>query len=146
MHLVHKLFQAAVSLASPGQTFWPIVSKIAAECVVVSPFVVLPSYYAWRNMLLPEQGIVRLPFEPDFWSDVYKNWEGGVWDITSAYCKIWIPAHAITFGLCPPPLRISWVAFMSFIWLIIKSTLAHRDHSTGGVAFNEEESDHDDRD
>lgn len=103
------------------------------------PFVVTPSYYAWRDMLLPEQGIVRTPFQFSFWSDVYEHWRGGVVEITTAFWKIWIPAHVVTFGLCPAPLRITWVAAMSFIWLTIHSTLSHKNHATGAIEANAKE-------
>ena len=59
-------------------------------------------------------------------TDAFIRWRDEALGITVAFWKVWTPAHIVTFGLMPEPLRITWVASVSFFWLIIKSTMVHR--------------------
>ena len=47
----------------------------------------------------------------------------------TTYWKMWPGVHAISFGLMPKELRISFVASVSFVWLIFLSTISHREEA-----------------
>jgi Mpv17 / PMP22 family len=42
------------------------------------------------------------------------------------YISLWFPVNCLTFSVVPEYLRVSWIAFVSFFWLIILSSIASR--------------------
>jgi hypothetical protein len=118
-HYVYNLWYPM--LFGRAATFWPTVKKIAADNFFMAPFIAIPTYYTWRMALLPDAAGSPNSLE----EDIFAAWKRDVVMVTVAFWKIWIPAHVVTFGFVAEPLRITWVASVSFVWLIIKSVLAH---------------------
>ena len=50
-------------------------------------------------------------------------------DLLLNYWAVWTPAQCLTFSVVPEHLRIPFVAFVSFFWLIILSTISSRDEA-----------------
>jgi hypothetical protein len=105
------------------QSLWPVVRKIASDHFVHVPLICLPLYFTWQMAFLPAEGGIRC--DGQLMQDVFDRWQMEALTIMVVFWKLWTPAHIITFGFMPEPLRITWVAFVSFFWLIIKSVLAH---------------------
>eukprot|EP00729_Bicosta_minor_P003059 gene3059-27777_t len=69
-----------------------------------------------------------------FVEEVWERWKREVIPVTKAFCMVWGPAHVVTFGVCPPPFRITWVASCSFFWLVIKSVITHAEYNEAAAA------------
>ena len=40
------------------------------------------------------------------------------------YWSLWAPVQCLTFGVVPQHLRIAWIAFVAFFWLIIFTSIS----------------------
>ena len=98
-----------------GSDILSVTIKVAFDMLVVSPFLCLPVAYLTKatiNGQTLKDGLDKYIY--DF---QHKN-------LLATYCKIWLPAQFCTFGLVPEHLRIAFIAFVSFFWLIILSTVS----------------------
>jgi hypothetical protein len=120
-HLVYN--RCYPFLFGAQQSLWPVVRKISADHFVHVPLICLPMYFTWQMVFLPADGGIRC--DGQLLQDVFDRWRLESLTIMIAFWKLWTPAHVITFGFMPDPLRITWVACVSFFWLIMKSVLAH---------------------
>lgn len=85
--------------------------------IVVAPLLCLPIAYIVKSI------IFRYSFKEGIghYVDDVKN--HGLLD---KYWMLWTPVQCISFGLVPQHYRISFMAFVSFFWLIILSSIATR--------------------
>ena len=101
----------------PGRGLRNVVTKIALTNLVSDPVFFFPAFYTMREAMGGERG-------------------AGAWDTVSraldkyrANCvtdwrnswAIWVPAHIVTYGFCPVHLRISWMASVSFAYVMLLS-------------------------
>ena len=92
--------------------------KCMADLFVHVPFLYLPLYYTFEDAVLkgtPSSGIQRL----------YLSDEPELPSVMMQYAKIFPVVHLVNFTVTPPEFRIGVVACVSFVWLVVLSTISH---------------------
>ena len=94
-----------------------VVKKVAFDMLVISPFLCLPVAYFIKAVVFGQtmkEGLNR------YIHDIQHN------KLLKKYWAIWAPVQCCTFTVVPPELRITFIAFVSFFWLILLSTVSAR--------------------
>lgn len=125
----HFIYNVAFTrIFGSAQTMKVAFQKVAADLFVHTPLIYLPLYYAFQQTVAfggtPMQGLRRF----------YGRWDsktrqfnfGEVVPTMLNYAKIWPVVHFFNFTVTPPELRIAVVACVSFVWLVIVSTISHQ--------------------
>jgi len=92
-----------------------VVLKVIASMFVLSPLVTLPVAYLVKAAVFghaPKLAMVH------YLQDV---WHKGL--LTKYWC-IWVPMQTLAFALIPERLRISFIAMISFLWMILFSAIS----------------------
>lgn len=102
-----------------GDTNAPIVviKKVLFDLLVQTPLVTLPMAYLTKAVIFRhsfQEGLLR------YKHDVVNH------GLLTKYFKLWGPVQCLTFGVVPEHLRITFIATVSFFWLIIFSTVSGR--------------------
>lgn len=98
-----------------GNDISSVAIKVAFDMFVISPLLCLPIAYLTKSVIYGQSwkdGLAKYKY------DLVEN------NLLQTYCSIWIPVQALTFGVVPEHLRIAFIAFVSFFWLIILSTVS----------------------
>jgi len=106
--IFHEIFP---KIFGQGTDVFTVISKLAFDMLVVSPFVCLPVAYLVKSDIFQYiigEGLAR------YEDDVTKN------GLLLKYWSIWGPVQCLTF---PVHLRIAFIALISFFWLIIFSSI-----------------------
>lgn len=100
-----------------GDSNSPIVvlKKVCFDLFVQTTFVTLPMAYLTKAVIFHHSFAEGLRRYKD---DVVNK------GLLMKYFKIWGPVQCLTFGVIPEHLRISFIAAVSFFWLIIFSTVS----------------------
>mmetsp|Transcript_10977 Transcript_10977/g.23325 ORF Transcript_10977/g.23325 Transcript_10977/m.23325 type:complete len:246 (+) Transcript_10977:457-1194(+) len=94
--------------------FKTVVSKVIADMGFITPLICIPMAYFVKGLLVGDSFSVSLQ---NYWGDVvhrgvlFKNW------------MIFVPVQCLTFSVIPPHFRVSFVAFVSFFWVILLSCI-----------------------
>ncbi len=99
----------------PGNDIITVLTKVSFDLLVISPFICIPIAYIVKSIIYNQtlmDGIQKYIYDLK-----YKK-------LLLTYYSIWFPAGLCTFGLVPDYLRIAFIAFVSFFWLIILSTVS----------------------
>jgi len=111
-----------------GDDFGTVATKVLFDQMVVTPFVCLPVAYLIKAIAFgepPAEGLRR------YAADARR-------DLLFKYWAIWTPTQCLTFGVVPQQYRIPFIAFVSFFWLIVLSTISARgDASVVAAAASE---------
>ena len=94
-----------------------VLQKVCFDLFVQTTLLTLPMAY------LTKAAIFRYPFREGlrrYKDDVLNN------GLLTKYFSLWGPVQCLTFGVVPEHLRISFIAAVSFFWLIILSTISGR--------------------
>ncbi|KAJ8600904.1 hypothetical protein CTAYLR_010432 [Chrysophaeum taylorii] len=98
-----------------GRDLGTATRKVAADAFVHVPFVYLMLYYPFEHFATgqgsPFQGLLKYKEEAP--------------RVLTTYWMTWPPAHLISFTVLPTELRISFIAGLSFLWLIYLSYASH---------------------
>jgi len=91
-----------------------IAAQVGADAFAVFPFLYMPTYLVFDELLRCGSffGV------PSRWCTELKN-------SMRQYMKIWPPTMLCVFALVPTELRVSFIASVSFVWLIILSVISH---------------------
>lgn len=54
-------------------------------------------------------------------------------DLLLKYWALWTPASTATFSVVPPEYRIEFIAAVSFVWLIVLSSITSREEGDEGT-------------
>jgi len=92
-----------------------VASKVLCDSLFVTPFLCLPVAYVVKSVIFQYSFKEAMSRYRD---DVMKN------GLLVKYWSLWGPVQCLTFGVVPQHLRIVWIAFVSFFWLIIFSSIA----------------------
>jgi len=118
--IVNKVIEPLFS----GNTRRAVFSKICAQNFVADPFIFLPTFYCFKEVasaqqvqktLVPTISVSQMvsqalrKYQQNCFSDLRNTW------------SLWIPGHFVTFGLCPIHLRLPWMAFLSFGYVLVLS-------------------------
>jgi len=93
-----------------GRDFRTIICKVSFDLLVQAPFLTLPIAYASNALIYRyslKKGFRR------YLNDIKKH------GLLVKFFALWGPVQTITFRFIPQHLRISFIAFVSFFWLII---------------------------
>ena len=105
-------------LFGPGQDFKAVSMKVIADALGHVPLLYLPLYYSVENALLRDVSVNGLA---DGFQQYLEEWQKPCF----AYWKMWPAFHFLNFMFTPKELRISCVAAVSFVWLVILSVISH---------------------
>jgi len=105
-----QIFGTSTSIATVLQT-------VAFDNLVHAPFLCLPSLYLLKAVV----------FEQPLAEGLQKYCMDARGDLLLKYWALWTPAQCLTFSVIPEHLRVPFVAFVSFFWLIILSTISNRE-------------------
>jgi len=92
-----------------------VLSKVSFDMLVVSPFLCLPVAYIIKG------AIYRQSF-----NEALRRYINDVKDknLIFKYWSVWGPVQCLTFTIIPEHFRITFIAFISFFWSIILSSIS----------------------
>jgi hypothetical protein len=91
-----------------------ILKNVLFSMFVVSPFLTLPMSYLFQALVFSRSPMAALH---QYWMDVRHQ------QLLKIYWTIWIPVQTIAFSIVPQHLRISFIAAVSFLWMILFSSI-----------------------
>lgn len=92
-----------------------VVTKVLVDLLILTPFLCLPVAYLIKCV------VSRYPFSEGltrYWNDVRHQ------GLVVKYWAVWGPVQCLTFSVVPRHLRISFIALVSFFWLIVLSSIS----------------------
>ena len=98
----------------------PTLKKIAITNLVGDPVFFFPVFYSLKeamNRSLHEVMAAPAKIVSSALSRYRQNYRED-WRNT---WSVWVPGHVVTYGVCPPHMRMPWVAFVSFGYLCLLS-------------------------
>ena len=96
------------------QELWTVVREVATDMFLMTPLLCLPTLYIIKAIVSDETIPSALAkYKDNVVNDnlLLKNW------------AVWLPVQTINFAIIPAEFRIPFNAFVSFIWVIILSTI-----------------------
>ena len=90
--------------------------KVITDQLVLTPFLCLPCAYLVKALVFGyplREGLRR------YLADARR-------DLLWKYWLIWTPTQCLTFSVVPEYLRITFIAGVSFFWLILLSSISNR--------------------
>ena len=99
-----------------GTDVLTVTLKVVFDQLVLTPFLCLPCAYLVKALIFAyplREGLDR------YVADARR-------DLLWKYWLIWTPTQCLTFSVVPEYLRIAFIAFVSFFWLIILSSISNR--------------------
>lgn len=108
------IYNNILPILGTGTDWKTVAKKVTVDAFGIVPFVCIPMAYLVKGLLLGRS--VRDSYS-NYWSDVvnkgvlFKNW------------MIFIPVQCLTFSVIPQHFRVSFVACVSFFWMIILSCI-----------------------
>ena len=109
-HLYPKMFGTGIDLVT-------VASKVMFDMLLQTTLVTLPIAYMSKAV------IFRYSFREAFrrYIDDIKNHK-----LLVKYYMLWFPVMSITFSVVPEHFRVTFIAMVSFFWLIILSSIANK--------------------
>lgn len=98
-----------------GTDFTTVISKVLFDSLIITPLLCLPVAYVVKSVIFQYSFKEAMSRYVD---DVTNN------GLLVKYWSLWSPVQCLTFSVVPQHLRIVWIAFISFFWLIIFSSIA----------------------
>lgn len=98
-----------------GTTVTVVLSKVLFDLCVQTTLVTLPIAYFTKALIYkysPREALRR------YWDDIRNH------GLLKKYFLLWGPVQCITFSIVPEHYRVTFIACVSFFWLIILSTIA----------------------
>lgn len=109
------------SLFGEDDSLRTVLSQVALDMSVITPFVCLPVAYMAKASVAEGEDLM----------DGLRKYVNHVQNegILFKYWAFWAPFQFMTFGVVPHHLRIPFIAFFSFFWLMILSNVSARQES-----------------
>jgi len=112
----HFVFNIAFTRIVGTSTKLPAaIAKTFLDFLGHAPFMYLPCYLAFDQFMR---------FGVDPWK-LWERWERDLWNTWCAYIKVWPFVMMVAFTVVPMELRISVLACVSVVWLMVLSCVAH---------------------
>lgn len=108
------VYNDILPLLGKGTDVRTVAKKVAADMGFISPLITIPMAYLVKGLLLGNTPVDSIK---NYYSDVVhekvvlKNW------------MIFVPVQCLTFSVVPEHLRVSFVACVSFFWMILLSCI-----------------------
>ncbi len=93
------------------------VKKVSFDMMVITPFLCLPIAYIIKAVIFGQtlrDGVTK------YVHDIKEN------KLLKKYWSLWTPVQLMTFSIVPEHLRITFIACVSFFWLILLSSISAR--------------------
>lgn len=100
-----------------GTTMRIVLIKVSFDLFIQTTLITLPIAYLTKSLIYRysfKEGIRR------YFDDIKNH------GLLTKYFVLWGPVQCLTFSVVPEHLRVTFIAFVSFFWLIILSTIASR--------------------
>ncbi|KAJ8614457.1 hypothetical protein CTAYLR_000824 [Chrysophaeum taylorii] len=109
-------FNHVLEGAFPGVRPRVVLIKVALTNAILDPCFFFPSFYSLKEALAAQRldAAVVMAALDEYHSNYMNDWLNS-W-------AVWLPAHAITYGVIPIEWRIPWVAAVSFGYVCILSS------------------------
>lgn len=122
-HVVYNV--AFTRIFGSGTDLLTGLKKVLADSAVHVPLLYLPLYYPFETVALKKGSVL----------DGLHRYRADAYDVLTTYWSTWPMVHLVSFTVMPQELRISFVACVSFAWLIYLSFKSHRvlESGTGSV-------------
>ena len=94
-----------------------VVLKVLVSMFILSPLVTLPVAYLVKAAVFghaPKSALAQ------YGNDVYNK------GLLTKYWSIWLPMQTLAFALIPTHLRITFIAMVSFLWMILFSAISSK--------------------
>jgi hypothetical protein len=101
----------------PGGDTLTVVKMVCFDLFIQTVFVTLPIAYYFKSIIF---GTTFLESTKQYLSDIRHR------GLLTKYFMLWGPVQAMTFSIVPHHLRITFIAMVSFFWVIILSSIAGR--------------------
>merc|ERR1712187_139688 len=99
---------------------WTVtIAKTCADAVVVFPFMYMPTFYFFDE-LLQAGSLRRIP----------ERFRKEMQSCMATYMYIWPAANLLMFKVVPAELKVTYIAVVSFSWLVILSYIAQQSQNT----------------
>lgn len=116
----HFIFNRAYATIFGASTTWAVaVAKTVGDALIVFPFMYMPTFYFFDE-LLRSGTLRRIP-------ERFKKEMQGCME---TYMYIWPVANMLMFKVVPAELKVSYIASVSFGWLLILSYIAQQSQNT----------------
>lgn len=100
-----------------GTSLTIVLSKVCFDLLVQTTLVTLPVAYLTKALVYQYKASKAMKL---YWNDI-RN-EG----LLNKYFMLWGPVQCLTFSVVPEHFRVSFIACVSFFWLIILSKLSSK--------------------
>lgn len=118
----HYVYNVAFTrLLGRGTDLATGLKKVVADSAVHVPMIYLPLYYPYKAMVLGDGSAL----------DGLQRYRHDAYDVLTTYWSAWPAVHLCSFTVMPQELRISFVAGVSFVWLVYLSYASHREKEDG---------------
>jgi len=100
-----------------GSNWEVVLIKVAFDCLVQTTLVTLPVAY------LAKAVIYRYSFREAmqrYVADIRKQ------GLLKKYFSLWAPVNCLTFSVVPEHYRVTWIACVSFFWLMVLSAISSK--------------------
>lgn len=115
-HLIYNV--AFTRIFGAGRDLATAMKKVVADSLVHVPLIYLPLYYPYKALVLGEGSAL----------DGLRQYRHDAYEVLTTYWTAWPLVHLTSFTILPVELRVSFVACVSFCWLIFLSYASHKDH------------------
>jgi len=124
------------SMFGTSKDVMTVLIKVSFDLLIISPFVCLPIAYITKAVIFntssndndgtSDNGTNALSFWTDSFSQAMDKYSYDIQyqNVIGKFWAIWLPAQICTFSIVPDHLRIVFIAFISFFWLILLSTIS----------------------
>lgn len=114
----HYVYNVAFTrLLGRGTDLVTGLKKVVVDSAVHVPMCYLPLYYPYKAVVLGEGTAL----------DGLRRYRHDAYDVLTTYWSAWPLVHLTSFTVMPQELRISFVAGVSFVWLVYLSYASHRE-------------------
>jgi protein Mpv17 len=116
------------SVFGDSQSWITVLEEVSLDMAVLTPFLCLPVAYLVKASVAEDENL----FDglSKYWNHVQNE------KLLIRYWSLWAPVQVLTFGFVPHHLRIPFIAFVSFFWLMTLSNISAQadSSSTDGAA------------
>lgn len=117
------------SVFGDSHSWLTVLEQVALDMAVLTPFLCLPVAYLVKASVAQDENL---------WDGLKKYWNHVQNEkLLIRYWSLWAPVQVLTFGFIPHHLRIPFIAFVSFFWLMILSNISAQADSSSTEASAE---------
>ena len=108
------IYNSVLPILGTGTDMKTVARKVAVDMGLISPLLCIPAAYVIKGSLIGnsfQQSLANYVDDVLHQGVVFKNW------------MIFVPVQCLTFSIIPEHFRVSFVACISFFWMILLSSI-----------------------